>query len=198
MIDLSLNEAQTLAVRAARGSGFPWGLADDIGRAARLLAMRGKPWAEALLALTQLADSLDPPSPERAARWRSGKPDLPTAAPLCPVRTAMLLIDAGIGLGGAPLRLAHVGLPIWLQGLLQTADTTTEYLVDCGTSEALLRAADVTIAKAATHAEAPIARRARVAPEVLSALLSIAGRVYVPGSERSRARGAGGGSVDDE
>ena len=198
MIDLSLNEAQTLAVRAARGAGFPWGLADDIGRAARLLAMRGEPWAEALLALTRHADDFDPPSPERAARWRSGKPDLPAAAPLCPVRTAMLLIDAGIEPGGTPLRLARVGLPIWLQGLLQTAETTIQYVVDCGTSEALLRAADVTISKTKAHTEAPAARRAQVGPDVLSALLPIAGRVYVPESERSRARGAGGGSVDDE
>ena len=198
MIDLSLNEAQTLAVRAARGAGFSWGLADEIGRAARLLAMHGEPWADALLRLTELADSLDPPSPERVARWRCGKADLPAAAPLCPVRTAMLLIDAGIDLGRAPLRLANVGLPIWLRALLLTAEATGRHVVDYGTSEALLMIADVTISKALSCTEAPAARRAPVAADVLAALLPVAHRVYVPESERSRARGAGGGSVDDE
>ncbi|HEY1386490.1 MAG TPA: DUF3726 domain-containing protein [Dongiaceae bacterium] len=199
MIDLSLNEAQTLAVRAARGAGFSWGLADDIGRAARMLAVRGEPWAEALLALTRLADGFAPPSPERAARWRCGRTDLPASAPLCPVRTAMLLIDAGVDPAAAPLRLAHVGLPIWLRALLQAAEATTRCTVDYGGGGALSQAADVTISTAATRPEARApARRAPIGPDLLTELLSIAGRVYVPESERSRARGAGGGSVDGE
>jgi len=198
VIDLSLNEAQTLAVRVARGAGFSWGLADEIGRAARLLAMHGEPWAEALLRLTELTDSLDPPSPERAARWRCGKADLSADAPLCPIRTAMFLIDAGVDLEGATLRLAKVGLPIWLRALLLTAEATRQHVVDYGTSETLLMVADVTISKTLSCTETHAARRAQVAADVLAALLPVAHRVYVPESERSRARGAGGGSVDDE
>lgn len=197
MIDLSLNETQTLAVRVARATGFPWGLAEEIGRAARSLAVRGEPWAEALLALTQLANNFVPPSSERVARWRCAKPDLPAPAPLCPVRTAMLLIDMGFDLGGTPLRLAHVGLPIWLKGLLQAAEARA-YVVDYGAPDALPQTADVTISNATTQAEAFAARRAQVAPGILTALLPIAQRVYVPESERSRSRGAGGGSVDDD
>jgi len=196
MIDFSLGEAETLAARVARGAGFSWGLAEDIGRGARALAMRGEPWAEALLALTRLVDGFEPPSPDRAARWRRGETDIPSAAPLCPVRTAALLIDGGIGLEGEPLRLARVGLPIWLRGLLQAAKSTTRYVVDYG--EALSPVADVTIARATTRAEAPPARRAPIKPDLLAELTSIAGRIYVPESELSRARGAGGGSVDAE
>jgi hypothetical protein len=40
--------------------------------------------------------------------------------------------------------------------------------------------------------------RAPVADVVLTALASHAARVYVPASESSRAKGAGGGSVDEE
>jgi uncharacterized protein DUF3726 len=198
VIDLSLNEAQTLAVRAARGAGFSWGLAEEIGRAARALAVRGEPWAEALLALTRLSDSFDPPSPERAARWQCGKTDQPASAPLCPIRTAMLLIDMGIDLGVAPLRLSYVGLPIWLQGLLQAGEATAQCAVDYGAANTLSQTADVTISRAGERSEAPAARRAQVAPDVLAALQPIVQRVYVPESERSRTRGAGGSRVDDE
>ena len=181
MIDLSLNEAETLATRVARGARFSWGLAEDIGGAARTLAKRGEPWAEALLVLAQLADGLDPPSPERAARWRRGEADLPSAASLCPVRG--LVMDAGIDPGGEPLRLARIALPLWLQGMLWVAGAETSYIVGYDAGEALSQTTDVTVSAATTPAEACLARRARI---------------YVPESEGSRVRGAGGGSVDAE
>lgn len=198
MIDLSLNEAEALAARVARGAGFSWGLAEDMGRAARTLATRGKPWAEALLALAQLADGFEPPSPERVARWRRGEADLPSAASLCPVRAAALLMDAGVDPGGEPLRLARVGLPIWLQGMLWVAGAKTSYVVSYDAREALAQAADVTISATTTPAAACPSRRAPIKPDLLAKLLPLAARVYVPESEGSRARGAGGGSVDAE
>src|SRR5271163_2976798 len=33
--ELSLNEVESLALKVGRGAGFPWGLAEDIGRVAR-------------------------------------------------------------------------------------------------------------------------------------------------------------------
>ena len=93
VIDLSLNEAETLAAKAARGAGFSWGLADEIGRAARVLAMQGEDWGEALLALVGAAQAFEAPSAERIALWRRGEQDLPGAQPLCPVRTAAFLLD---------------------------------------------------------------------------------------------------------
>lgn len=50
-ISLSLNEVETLAAKASRGAGLDWGLAEDVGRAARRLAEAGRPWAEAILGL---------------------------------------------------------------------------------------------------------------------------------------------------
>ncbi len=46
MTDLSLNEVETLAAKAARGSGLSWGLADDVAKAARRLACAGLNWTD--------------------------------------------------------------------------------------------------------------------------------------------------------
>ena len=196
MIELSLNEVEALAAKVARGAGFPWGLADDIGRAARALAMRGAPWAEALLALARHAGDFEPPSPERAARWRRGEMDLPSDIPLCPVRTAALLTDTGLALGAEPLRLERVGLPIWIEGLLAAAGPAWHDIEIRG--DALSFSAAVAISPAAQGAVPARVPRATIALDLLADLNVIAGRVYVPESERSRARGAGGGTVDEE
>lgn len=50
MIDLSLNEVETVAAKAARGAGLSWGGAEEIGKAARAMARAGMAWDEALLA----------------------------------------------------------------------------------------------------------------------------------------------------
>ncbi len=52
MDGLSLNEVETLAAKAARGAGLSWGLAEDVGRAARRLAAAGRPWASAVVGLS--------------------------------------------------------------------------------------------------------------------------------------------------
>ena len=53
MIDLSLNEVETMALKAARGAGLPWGIAEDVGRSAAWLARHAGGWAEFLLGLLE-------------------------------------------------------------------------------------------------------------------------------------------------
>ena len=190
MIDLSLNEAETLAAKAARGGGFSWGLADDIGRAARLLAAQGESWGEALLALISAAQTFEAPAPERIALWRRGERDVPRPRPLCPVRTAALLLDDAAEIGAA-VRISMVGLPIWFAAMLKPSGWIVEMREPLATC-------DVTIRRCAGIERAPDVRRAAIAPPTLAALSGYAARTYVPESERSRRRGAGGGRVDDE
>ena len=40
-MSLSLNEVESLAKKAARGTGYPWGLAEEAAKASRWLAARG-------------------------------------------------------------------------------------------------------------------------------------------------------------
>jgi len=198
--ELSLNEVESLALKVGRGSGFPWGLAEDIGRGARALAQRGFPWAEALVGLARDAGIWQAPSPQRVEGWRERRPEIELAAPLCPVRAGALLIDDPSVLGGFPLRLANVGLPLWIAALLAASgkDLDAEW-PEASIDGLLTPAADVTIwPRAAASAPTSLRRRSSADEAVLAALGAVAARVYVPASESSRAKGAGGGSVDDD
>ncbi len=132
MIDLSLNEVETLSAKAARGAGFSWGLAEDIGRAARRIAVEDENWGPALQSLFENAQSFAPPDPARAARWRGGGADISDGRPLCPIRTAALLLDQGhaaeaeqvyrddLGLSGTVQRCAQHPDNVWaLHGLAE-------------------------------------------------------------------------------
>ncbi|MDX8523618.1 DUF3726 domain-containing protein [Mesorhizobium sp. MSK_1335] len=192
MIDLSLNEVETLSTKAARGAGFSWGLAEDIGRAARRIAVEDQSWGVAMLSLAENAQSFAGPDPARAAGWRKGEADKPAERPLCPIRTAALLLDDPPPADAMPLTILDVGLPIWLDAMLRRST------MRMAQPAALLTRADVVIERR-TEIEQPAAgQRGTVDQQTLAALNSFAAKTYVPESERSRVRGAGGGRVDDE
>jgi hypothetical protein len=58
--------------------------------------------------------------------------------------------------------------------------------------------ADVVVEHRADIGQPLTGRRGAIDERTLAALNSFAARTYVPESERSRVRGAGGGRVDDE
>jgi hypothetical protein len=102
---LSFGEIGALARQAARGAGLPWDLADEAGRAVRLLCAAGIDGAAALAELlTEVRVRRDP----RLAPVRVQ--DRVWAAPggaLCPIRSGAALSDAarlmppdGVGLVG--------------------------------------------------------------------------------------------------
>ena len=183
MIALSLNEAETLAAKAARGAGFAWGQADDLGRAARTLAAEGRDFGAPLVELLRRREDFAAPEPERLALWRAGGPDVASVRPLCPVRVAAWLLDSGLDPVG--LTLLDVGVPVWLDALLRPAGLG-----------AVREGARATLMRRPQPSEA--GQRAAVDAEVWRALNDYAARIYVPESESSRRRGAGGGRVDDE
>ncbi|WP_189400940.1 MULTISPECIES: DUF3726 domain-containing protein [unclassified Mesorhizobium] len=192
MIDLSLNEVETLSAKSARSAGFSWGLAEDIGRAARRIAVEGDNWGLAMLSLAEHAQSFEPPNAARAARWRSGKIDAATGGPLCPIRTAALLLDEPLPASAMPLTILDVGLPVWLDAMLRRS------AMRVARPAGLATRADVVIEHRAETEQSATGRRGAIDDRTLAALNSFAARTYVPESERSRVRGAGGGRVDDE
>ncbi|WP_181181662.1 DUF3726 domain-containing protein [Mesorhizobium sp. B3-1-6] len=192
MIDLSLNEVETLSTKAARGAGFSWGLAEDIGRAARRIAVEDGNWGLAMLSLAENAQSFVAPDPARAARWRKGEADKPAETPLCPIRTAALLLDNPLPASALPLAIIDVGLPIWLDAMLRRSAMRMARPVGPVTR------ADVVIERRPEIEQPASGRRGAIDERTLAALNSFAARTYVPESEGSRVRGAGGGRVDDE
>jgi Protein of unknown function (DUF3726) len=215
MTELSLNEVESLAAKVGRGSGFSWGLAEEIGRGARLLAQGGFPWANALLGLAERVGRLQSPSPSLVEQWRKRQSGTASAAPLCPMRTAALLADDPTILQAGPLHLENVGVPLWIAGVLAASGAADGFEVAWPNASAwigrhgvvpktagdawLAPAADVRISPSAAPPTRPRPlSRALVADAALTALGCFVVRVYVPASESSRAKGAGGGSVDDE
>jgi hypothetical protein len=188
VIDLSLNEAETLAAKAARGAGYAWGQADEIGRAARTLAVEGADFGAALLTLLSVRDAFAPPAPTRLALWRRGEADVGGEWPLCPILAGAWLLDASVEAVG--LRLVNVGLPIWLDAMLRRAGLGAECDDPFGES------GDATLTRRPPARDE--GRRAAIEPGIWRALSDYAARTYVPESESSRRRGAGGGRVDDE
>ncbi|MBN9552739.1 MAG: DUF3726 domain-containing protein [Alphaproteobacteria bacterium] len=191
-MDLSLNEVETLSAKAARGAGFSWGLAEDIGRAARRIAVEDDNWGEAMLRLAEHAQSFEPPDPARTTRWRNGEADVSTGKPLCPIRTAALLLDDPLPAGALPLTILDVGLPVWLDAMLRRSEMCIKPVAP------LTPQADIIIESRAGVVQPIAGRRGAIDERTLAALNSFAARTYVPESERSRVRGAGGGRVDDE
>lgn len=194
MIDLSLNEVETLCAKAARGAGFSWGLSEDIGRAARRIAGGDQSWGVAMLSLAENARSFAPPGAVRVKRWIDGEADLAGEAPLCPVRTAAVLLDDPPPAQAMPLTIVDVGLPIWLVAMLRGSS------MHARTPTAPLTAprADVVVDRSTSAGQPTGIRRGVIDRQILSALNAFAAKTYVPESDGSRARGAGGGRVDDE
>jgi hypothetical protein len=215
MIELSLNEVESLAAKVGRGGGFSWGLAEEIGRGARQLAQGGFPWADALLVLAEKAGAMRGPSSAQAEQWRARRSEMGSTTPLCPVRAAALLIDDPTILRAAPLHLGNVGLPIWIAGVLAASGAADGFEIAWPTASAcvdrqrvvpkepngawLAPVANVRISRGSAIQDGPRPLlRAPVADAVLTALGHFAARVNVPASESSRVKGAGGGSVDEE
>lgn len=131
---LSRNEVETLCLKAARGAGMPWGLAEEAGYAAGWLAMRGVDGASVLLAhLTARPEGSDAIAIENRV-WSSQ-----SGGGLCPIAVGAALDDhAGLeeGVGSGPVTittLRHPGLAIpHIAGLARVLKTALVLIWDKG------------------------------------------------------------------
>lgn len=82
----SLSEIQAACLKAARGAGLPWGLAEEVGAAAAWLAAAGLPGPELVLRLLEQPASAGPRP--AAGLWRAAYD-----GSLCPIRTGAALSD---------------------------------------------------------------------------------------------------------
>jgi hypothetical protein len=121
---LSVNEVETLCLKAARGAGMDWGQAEEAGFAAGWLAARGLDGAAVLLARLDGAEFLHPIS--TAGQWRA-----PDGQALCPIELGAALGDFAAlpeaAMSDAPLRVGPVATPLlllpFLEGVAKTQET---------------------------------------------------------------------------
>lgn len=121
-VELSQNETESLCLKAARGAGFSWGLAEEAGFAAGALAAQGIDGTASLLSLLTeklaMAASGGTPRP-MPGHWQSA--DQRT---LCPITLGAALCDAALlpdGPFGQDTRFDPVAYPILLLPFLVRA-----------------------------------------------------------------------------
>jgi hypothetical protein len=219
LVTLSRNETESLCMKAARGAGFSWGLAEEAGFAAGWLAAQGIDGTAPLLAL--LTEKLAQPA-------ESGRPR-PTPAhwrcmgdgPLCPITTGAALVDSALLIDGpftCETRLDPVGTPLLLLPFLARAAQICgkSLMIDGQNGDVLITGNGVFDRSAAASwigqgsmtmtirtgpgaqsLQVEQARLPAISLAILNGLDALALRTTVPATDASR-RGAGSATTDND
>lgn len=214
LASLSCNEIESLCLKASRGAGMSWGLAEEAGFAAGWLAVRGIDAAEAVLAL--LRNSEQRGIAVRDRHWTAAGD-----AALCPIQLGATLddhaaLEAGPWFG--PITIGAVRQPILLVPFLaRAAKSCAKPLVliwpggalvilasgevDPAVMTALSRVAVTSLTLSPAFDAAPCIawgrKMAAFSTATLDSLNIFALRTTVPASDTSR-RGAGAASSDND
>ncbi len=212
---ISLGEIDAMCRKAARGAGFSWGMAEEAGRAARLLACHGLPGAEAIAALLPLVDAAVArfaPLPQQDG-WTSD------IGELCPLCLGAALSDRAQDIaGGLRVETGPVLYPILVLPFLMAAgrDLGVVFALegeefaawgagagpacsDWGALAALGRSAGISVFPSEDVGAPQRPRQAAAHPiqvDIWRRLGSFAARTYAPATEESRLSGAGAGITD--
>lgn len=210
-MNLSLNEVETTAKKAARGAGYPWGLAEDAAKATRWLCARGIEGCAELAALLQQMDGSDaedwaPRTP--GDMWEAG------GGMLCPLATGAAVADRAYELGTNAISIGAIAAPILLIPFVATAAQQRKAIVSVtwsgfaastdgdrlDVSGAAGSSAQHVTVSAGGQIKQPMPRctRADPQPEAWEILSGFAHRTYAPATEESRLLGAGAGLSDND
>lgn len=211
-MSLSLNEVEALAKKAARGAGYPWGIAEETGKAVRWLCALDVDGCAALADYLTECDGAELSNrvPVKGNAWTS------RGDRLCPLLAGAALSDLADTLRDGNLRLESVAHPILLAPF---AGLSAQHLEACVVLEwndasaatdgkALALRGDIrspaatVIARLGTRLDPAHRRlaRSRADPDddTLAALNRLAHRTYAPATEASRLSGAGAGLSDND
>lgn len=204
---LSLSEVEALCLKAARGAGMTWGLAEEAGFAARWLYRRGLDGPGALLARLEAGTQ-----PSRCVRTPEGLLRSDDGGILCPIAAGAALSDfAGAG-SAAPVAAPLLVLPFvhliaraagatmaltWNEGSVEVAPDGA--LTGAVAALAAVDAAEIAVSRVEGISGLAIASGgfAPVACQTLARLNGYAMRTTVPASAGSRAD-AGSGLDDND
>ncbi|MFD3191464.1 DUF3726 domain-containing protein [Sedimentitalea sp. HM32M-2] len=213
-MSLSLNEVEALAKRAARGAGYPWGLAEEAAKATRWLCAQGIDGCAELAALLTRTDGADladwtPDAGPGGTGWRA------RGGQLCPLITGAALSDRADSLGRGDLQIAslvrpllllpfaalcawHLRVPVHISWGAAKAATDGQSLALHGlANDGFAQELTVSAGGAMTQPNRT-GSRADPRAEIRATLNRFAGRTFAPASEESRRKGAGAGLSDND
>jgi hypothetical protein len=205
----SLGEIGALSVKAARGSGLPWGLADEAGYAVKWLQARRLPGTAALCRYLSWRET------GRSVHWPNATTE---DTGYCPLQTG-----AAYGDGALPLQsvLDGVQSPLLMLPFVALRAGNRTISIELNDMRLAVTAAGVgydgpdtrLLAERATctlsqghgadiqinhHATRPLPRLSAAATCCVATLEKFAARTYAPSTEQSRRTGAGAGLSDND
>lgn len=205
----SLGETRALAVKAARGAGLNWGLAEEAGFAVHWLQRHGGPGVEALVRFLSWTAKPDNTS---APAWAAADAPGP-AAVFSPLEIGAAILDAG---QAVPAQFGRIRQPVLLVPFLAAAgqpsatcliwDDTEIRLSQSGIGTLADRPA-LLIGEAECRIEngggsgpaLPLCRRVPdTEADHIKALEKFSALTYAPATEQSRLAGAGAGLSDND
>ena len=208
-LTFSLNEVEVTAKKAARGSGFTWGMAEEAGKATRWLCGKGVNGCAELSRLLSIAERNIERTPIlEAGIWKS------VASSLCPISVGACMADQAHELDAQGWQVNDVACPAFLMPFAaeiaaktgQTVDVTGQEFtaVTDGihlnlTGQLPVHGVPVTI-RTSQKTLRPSDAFSRAAPTETdwTVLQTLAHRTYAPATEASRAKGAGAGMTDND
>ena len=210
-MNLSLNEVEATAKKAARGATYPWGLAEEAGKATRWLCSHDIDGCRALIDLLGRIDGTD------ILGWLPRITDGIWAARdgmLCPLATGAAISDGAAEVAAKGIRTGAIAAPMLLAPFaallarefgkpltISIGDvalcTDAERLSASGEIPAWSSEVRIRVGGSVDQSRR-IVTRANPAPADWDALLSLAHRTYAPATDDSRLRGAGAGLSDND
>ena len=191
-MDLSMNEVEAQARKAAKGAGYSWGEADEVGKAVRWLSARGLDGSHHLALLFS----------------KTVTPEI------CPIRFGIQISDTATNLAVCPARSGLLAEPMLAlpfvafaaeqtQQSYQIRTETWSVIVDAAGLEQIGRAPDrVDWLEVSVTAQRPqplsVKSRAHPNADSWATLTRFAHLTYAPATEESRLRGAGAGLSDND
>ena len=197
----SLGEVEALSRKAARGAGFSWGMAEDVGKAVRWLCSWGLPGAEALAGFLDARHDAGGPNETSSPIWSA------QSGTLCPITCGTAISD--LGALDAEVQLQALAWPLlivphvaWIapKGSVSWPGSQLCWDDHVRLSGPLLtdRADQVTLSTTTKSGGTACQKiqRADLDDATLSRLTRFAAKTYAPETEASKTTGAGAGLTD--
>lgn len=206
----SLNEVEATAKKATRGAGYPWGMAEEAGKAVRWLCAQGLDGCEAL---AELLKKFDGASLSQVAPQATGEDWSAPGGLLCPLMTGTAMSDRASDIVGASIRASEVAVPrlLFFFAASVAAQCKSVITLDWPGGSAVTDGARLSLhgapagnlanwvriqAGGALERSNPVATRADPEASAWETLTVFAHRTYAPATEESRLKGAGAGITD--
>lgn len=206
----SLNEVEATAKKATRGAGYPWGLAEEAGKAVRWLCAQG---VDGCGTLAEMLRQFDGAKFDAIAPNTKGADWIASGGTLCPLMTGTAMSDRASAIENAPVRAKQVAVPELLFSFAASVAAQCKSVITlewpggsavtdgrclCLQGEPAGHSADWVRIQCGGTLSAPNAQETRAAPkaQVWDTLNAFAHRTYAPATEESRLKGAGAGTTD--